>query len=192
MKTKNEVGNKYGRLTVLSYAGAKPRDGAYWLCQCACGKTVVVRGRCLRRGQQSCGCLARENMASRMKLMVGENNPNWGKRGEGTSMWGRTGEKHPMWGRRREKSPKWTGGNHITRMGYVRILDHAHHRSDDRGYVFEHIVVMENMIDRPLASNEVVHHCNGDKSDNRPYNLRLFSSQGTHVAYHKRKLREVA
>jgi hypothetical protein len=41
--------------------------------------------------------------------------------------------------------------------------------------------VMEQMIGRPLLQNEVVHHRNENKLDNRPENLALYSNAGTHV-----------
>ena len=59
--SKNEIGNTYGKLTVIDYAD-RPEDmknpGAYWLCQCECGNIVIKNGRLLRSGTvQSCGCL---------------------------------------------------------------------------------------------------------------------------------------
>ena len=57
---KNEIGNVYGKLTVIARAerpDGRPA-GAYWLCQCECGNEKVVRGADLRRGGvNSCGCL---------------------------------------------------------------------------------------------------------------------------------------
>ena len=62
----NEIGNIYGRLTVLRQATKEEknnRSGAFWFCQCECGNTVVVRGFSLRSGNvQSCGCLKHERI----------------------------------------------------------------------------------------------------------------------------------
>lgn len=51
-KTKDEVGNVYGKLIVISYAGVKQRtDGrnyAIWQCRCECGNIAAIAGRYLR------------------------------------------------------------------------------------------------------------------------------------------------
>ena len=36
-----------------------------------------------------------------------------------------------------------------------------------------HILLVEQLLGRPLEENEVVHHINGDKKDNRLENLRV-------------------
>jgi len=45
-----------------------------------------------------------------------------------------------------------------------------------------HRLVAEQLLSRPLASGEVVHHINGDRHDNRPENLCVLPSQGHHMA----------
>jgi len=53
----DETGNKYGKLTVLSFAYTK--DGfAYWNCICDCGTKKIIKGNHLRNGDiKSCGCI---------------------------------------------------------------------------------------------------------------------------------------
>lgn len=52
---KDETGNRYGKLTVISLITRHPR--AVWKCQCDCGSIVEVKGIDLRIGDvRSCGC----------------------------------------------------------------------------------------------------------------------------------------
>ena len=56
----------------------------------------------------------------------------------------------------------------------VKVPSHPRAKSNN-GYVFEHILVMEEIIGRHLVHGENVHHKNGVKDDNRPSNLELWS-----------------
>lgn len=62
--------------------------------------------------------------------------------------------------------------------GYVVICRPGHPNCFDkaRGYIFEHRAVMADSIGRPLLSEETVHHKNGNRQDNSPANLELWSS----------------
>lgn len=46
--------------------------------------------------------------------------------------------------------------------------------------VFEHRMVMEQLMGRPLTRDENVHHKNGVRHDNRPSNLELWSTSQPH------------
>ena len=62
---KIEVGGKFGRWTVVRYAG-KVKQYRYWGCICDCGTERKVRQYALLAGKtRSCGCLANELTAAR-------------------------------------------------------------------------------------------------------------------------------
>lgn len=50
------TGRKFGKLTVLSYAGKNKKGEKLWNCQCVCGKQKTITSDSLRSGTQSCGC----------------------------------------------------------------------------------------------------------------------------------------
>ena len=52
-----------------------------------------------------------------------------------------------------------------------------------RGYVYEHILVMEHHLGRQLNKDEVVHHKDFNKSNNQVSNLEIMS-RGEHLALH--------
>ncbi len=52
-----------------------------------------------------------------------------------------------------------------------------------KGYVYEHIFIAEKMIGRPLRDEEVVHHLDGDRANNRVENL-LVLEKSQHSKLH--------
>lgn len=56
----NEIGKRYGRLTVIAKDEelSITKHRAHWVCKCDCGNIKVVSSKCLRDGKtKSCGCL---------------------------------------------------------------------------------------------------------------------------------------
>ncbi|MGN6707874.1 MAG: HNH endonuclease [Candidatus Nitrosocosmicus sp.] len=68
------------------------------------------------------------------------------------------------------------------RRGYNRIYKPNHPNSFKRGFIAEHRFIMSEFLNRPLTKNEVVHHKNGIKDDNRIENLELFQSNSKHIS----------
>lgn len=69
------------------------------------------------------------------------------------------------------------GGSISHGYWHVQVpVERRHLVPDGRKKDFEHRLVMAEMIGRPLLPSETVHHLNGDRLDNRPVNLELWST----------------
>jgi hypothetical protein len=66
---------------------------------------------------------------------------------------------------------------HINTYGYVMVKAPEHPNVWSNGYLHEHILVMSQMLGRALQPGENVHHKNGIRTDNRPENLELWTTQ---------------
>lgn len=81
---------------------------------------------------------------------------------------------------------KWNGGKNLRKdVGYIEVYCPDHPSAITRPYIYEHRLVMEKHIGRYLERDEVVHHINGIKTDNRIENLKLMTNS-EHVAFHMR------
>lgn len=70
--------------------------------------------------------------------------------------------------------------------GYIALYYPQHPNSTKDGYIMEHVYVMEQHIGRTLNSDEVVHHKNHIRNDNRIENLQLMTFK-EHAALHMRE-----
>lgn len=86
---------------------------------------------------------------------------------------GRVGDKHP----------RWRGGRWMTGAGYILAHCPDHPNASKTGYVFEHRLVMEEMLGRYLETDEIVHHIDGNKANNDPDNLAVMD-KGQHISEH--------
>lgn len=85
-------------------------------------------------------------------------------------------------GRRGELASNWQGGRQMSSAGYVKLHVHDHPDANN-GYVFEHRLVMEQHLGRRLEQDEIVHHIDGDKTNNKIENL-LLTHNGEHIKQH--------
>jgi len=75
---------------------------------------------------------------------------------------------------------------------YRVILSPGHPYADKDGFVYEHRLVVERAIGKPLAPRHHVHHVDGDGLNNAPNNLVICESIGYHNSLHRRERALVA
>jgi len=77
----------------------------------------------------------------------------------------------------------WRGGEFVSE-GYTFVSAPNHPSANTGGYVRRHRLVMEIQIGRYLKPEEVVHHIDGDTSNDEFANLLLFHNTSAHSKYH--------
>lgn len=75
-----------------------------------------------------------------------------------------------------ENNPAYKNGKTINTQGYVRL--------NTKQRINEHRYVMEQHLGRKLTPIEVVHHIDGDKTNNNINNLKLCKNQSEHSKIH--------
>lgn len=79
------------------------------------------------------------------------------------------------------KNPFFKGGRVVDGNGYIRTL------IAPNIYEFEHRLVAERMLGRPLQPDEIVHHCDQNTQNNDPSNLKVMT-RAEHSRLHARIL----
>lgn len=152
------IGQRFGRLLVVSDSGERAGDGEVkWLCQCDCGNTCVIKSYNLRRDTtQSCGCFQKE----------------------------RTSETHKKFNRYDLSGEYGVGYDSNGKEFYFDLEDYDKIKdvcwnveADGRvsGLIDGKRMRLHKLITR--TENEVIDHANHNPSDNRKFNLRLSDKQ---------------
>jgi len=89
--------------------------------------------------------------------------------------------KCPIYHAEKEEHYNWKGGKWVSNItGYI-MKSIGNHKS-----MPEHRWIMEQYLGRKLKSDEIVHHKNGIKTDNRIENLEL-TDTSNHVSHHPKE-----
>lgn len=67
--------------------------------------------------------------------------------------------------------------------GYILVQAPSHPCRKRNGYIRKHRLVIEKQIGRYLQPNEMSHHVNKIRDDNRPENLMAFKTRANHVNF---------
>lgn len=79
----------------------------------------------------------------------------------------------------------WKVTGTVSKGDYLYAIVKGHPAAIKHGYVLKHRIVVELSLGRYLLPEEIVHHKNGDKMDNRIENLEVMSLS-EHAAEHRR------
>ncbi len=112
-----------------------------------------------------------------MKLRNALANPSWTRdvRGEKNPMWGKSNPELKKWNdaHKGKNSPNWKGGVSRRKDGYMRI------NIDGERHLLHRYILKDK-----LTKENVVHHIDGNPSNNDPKNLMILPNQAEHARLH--------
>jgi hypothetical protein len=84
-------------------------------------------------------------------------------------------------------NPKWKGGICYDRLRKGIYSPHHPHPNFNKIYVYEYILIVEEILGRYLKKGEIVHHKNGDQTDiTSRFSGRL--TQREHINLHRKEM----
>lgn len=130
---------------------------------------------------------SRHHMTEKAKEQIRQKNKGRPSANKGKKLSQETKEKMSKAKMGKFRNPSAMGGHKKHRVdGYVAIYMPTHSRATKDGYVMEHDLLMEQKIGRPLKDDEVVHHINKIRDDNRIENLQLMTFR-EHASFHMKE-----
>jgi hypothetical protein len=185
-----------GRLVVLGDSGNRAKSGdILWVCMCDCGNLhLAAKGNLTARSVQSCGCLARELSSLRMRSAARpaqrcrhESCEHTTEKG-GLGYCGMHAQRLRRWGDPAYVTPeeiRRANNREAQRQRFPTVKPSTYRKLFGR---HEHRVVAQDMVGRPLRTDEHVHHLDENKHNNAPENLAVMSAR-EHLALHAKQRR---
>lgn len=152
------------------------RFGVAKYCSNKCSKTVFQKG--MTPWLAGTKGLVKPNSGSFKKGQVA-----WNKGKKGRPSWNK-GLKLPQFSGK--NNPRWKGGIAIM-DGYIYINAPSHPFRSKQNRFALHRLIMEEKINRFLTPDEIVHHINENRQDNRLENL-MICTRAEHMHIHRKNL----